>query len=71
MMRIDGRTLDHKTLEHLRHLAVRREEDGERPALLAVQQWRRKIIDPPRQRAAEAQFLTFRINPDSRPGFAQ
>ena len=31
-MRIDGRTLDHSTLEHLRHLAVQRVEDGERPS---------------------------------------
>lgn len=32
MMKIDGRTLDHTTLEHLRHLAVQRVEDGERPS---------------------------------------
>jgi len=32
-MKIDGRTLDHKTLEHLRITAVRRVvEDGEAPA---------------------------------------
>jgi transposase len=31
-MRIDGRTLDHKTLEHLRHLGVQRVLDGERPS---------------------------------------
>jgi transposase len=33
VMRIDGRTLDHKTLEHLRMTAVRRVlEEGERPS---------------------------------------
>jgi transposase len=33
MAKIDGRTLDHKTLEHLRRIAVRRvTEDGERPS---------------------------------------
>jgi transposase len=33
MASIDGRTLDHKTLEHLRRLAVKRVvEDGERPS---------------------------------------
>src|SRR5579863_7543084 len=33
MARIDGRTLDHKTLEHLRMIAVKRvTEDGERPS---------------------------------------
>lgn len=32
MKRIDGRTLDHKTLEHLRHLAVQRVLDGDRPS---------------------------------------
>lgn len=33
MARIDGRTLDHKTLEHIRRLAVKRViEDGERPS---------------------------------------
>ena len=33
MARIDGRTLDHTTLEHLRRLAVKRViEDGERPS---------------------------------------
>jgi len=33
MARIDGRTLDHKTLEHLRRLAVKRVvDDGERPS---------------------------------------
>jgi transposase len=33
MARIDGRTLDHKTLEHIRKLAVRRVvEDGEAPS---------------------------------------
>ena len=32
-MNIDGRTIDHKTLEHLRHTAVRRViEDGETPS---------------------------------------
>lgn len=29
---IDGRSLDHRTLEHLRRLAVRRVESGERPS---------------------------------------
>lgn len=32
MERIDGRSLDHKTLEHLRRLAVRRVQAGERPS---------------------------------------
>jgi transposase len=32
MTKIDGRTLDHKTLEHLRRLAIRRIEQGERPS---------------------------------------
>jgi transposase len=33
MAKVDGRTLDHKTLEHLRILAVKRvTEDGERPS---------------------------------------
>ena len=33
MAKIDGRTLDHKALEHLRILAVRRVlEDGEKPS---------------------------------------
>jgi len=32
MSKIDGRKLDHKTLEHLRKLAVRRVQDGERPS---------------------------------------
>ena len=31
MERIDGRSLDHRTLEHLRRLAVQRVEDGEKP----------------------------------------
>lgn len=31
MTKIDGRTLDHKTLEHLRRLAIQRVEHGERP----------------------------------------
>jgi transposase len=36
-MRIDGRTLDHKTLEHLRIAACRRVlEDGEKPSLVAA-----------------------------------
>jgi len=35
MTKIDGRTLDHKTLEHLRILAVKRViDDGERPSLV-------------------------------------
>jgi transposase len=35
MAKIDGRTLDHKTLEHLRMIAVRRVvEDGERPSVV-------------------------------------
>ncbi len=32
MTRVDGRTLDHKTLEHLRHLAVQRVLHGEHPS---------------------------------------
>jgi transposase len=31
---IDGRKLDHKTLEHLRRLAVRRVESGEKPSVV-------------------------------------
>ena len=34
MKRKDGRSLDHQTLEHLRRLAVRRVEDGERPSVV-------------------------------------
>ncbi len=33
--RIDGRTLDHDTLEHLRSLAVKRVLDGEKPSAVA------------------------------------
>lgn len=32
MTKIDGRTLDHKTLEHLRRLAIQRIAQGERPS---------------------------------------
>ena len=32
MERIDGRSLDHRTLEHLRRLAVQRVRDGEKPS---------------------------------------
>lgn len=32
MERIDGRSLDHRTLEHLRRLAVQRVENGEKPS---------------------------------------
>jgi len=32
MKRIDGRSLDHRTLEHLRRLAVQRVRDGEKPS---------------------------------------
>ena len=32
MEQIDGRSLDHRTLEHLRRLAVRRVESGEKPS---------------------------------------
>ena len=32
MERVDGRSLDHRTLEHLRGLAVRRVQSGERPS---------------------------------------
>ena len=35
MKRIDGRSLDHQTSEHLRRLAVRRVESGERPSVVA------------------------------------
>ena len=35
MERIDGRSLDHQTSEHLRRLAVRRVESGERPSVVA------------------------------------
>ena len=36
-MKIDGRTLDHQTLEHIRMTACRRViEDGERPSLVAA-----------------------------------
>src|SRR3972149_3259299 len=34
MERIDGRSLDHRTLEHLRRLAVRRVESGEKPSVV-------------------------------------
>lgn len=36
MERKDGRSLDHGTLEHLRRLAVRRVEDGERPSVVVA-----------------------------------
>jgi len=36
--RMDGRTLDHRTLEHLRRLAVRRAESGEKPSAV-MQSW--------------------------------
>ena len=55
MMRIDGRTLDHKALEHLRRLAVRRVvEGGEAPSQVigslglcrtAIYRWLRKFED--------------------------
>jgi transposase-like protein len=32
MNHIDGRSLDHATLEHLRKLAVQRVENGEKPS---------------------------------------
>ena len=32
MERIDGRSLDHRTLEHLRRLAVQRVRSGEKPS---------------------------------------
>ena len=35
MTKIDGRTLDHATLEHLRRLAVRRVLAGEKPSVVA------------------------------------
>jgi hypothetical protein len=36
-MKIDGRTLDHKTLEHLRIAACKRVlEDGEPPSVVAA-----------------------------------
>src|ERR1035437_4899205 len=31
-MKIDGRTLDHKTLEQIRHMAFQRIREGEKPA---------------------------------------
>lgn len=34
MERIDGRSLDHRTLEHLRRLAVRRVQNGEKPSVV-------------------------------------
>lgn len=55
MAKIDGRTLDHKTLEHLRKLAVKRVlEDGEAPSQVmeslglcrtAIYPWLRKYED--------------------------
>ncbi len=36
MERIDGRSLDHKTLEHLRRLAVRRVQSGETPGAVSA-----------------------------------
>ena len=54
-MKIDGRTLDHKTLEHLRTTAVRRVvEDGEAPSLVmqtmglcrtSIYRWLRRYED--------------------------
>jgi transposase len=55
MARVDGRTLDHKTLEHLRRLAVKRViEDGEAPSQVmeslglcrtAIYPWLRRYQD--------------------------
>jgi transposase len=55
MARVDGRTLDHKTLEHLRRLAVKRViEDGEAPSQVmeslglcrtAIYPWLRRYRD--------------------------
>src|SRR3990172_9997980 len=36
MEHIDGRSLDHKTLEHMRRLAVRRVESGEKPSAVSA-----------------------------------
>ena len=36
MEHIDGRSLDHKTLEHMRRLGVRRVESGEKPSVVSV-----------------------------------
>ena len=35
MVKIDGRKLDHKALEHLRTLAVQRVRAGEKPSVVA------------------------------------
>jgi transposase len=55
MATIDGRTLDHKTLEHIRKLAVKRVmEDGERPSVVmeslglcrtSIYPWLREVRD--------------------------
>jgi transposase len=36
MKHIDGRSLDHKTLEHMRRLAVQRVESGEKPSVVSA-----------------------------------
>jgi transposase len=55
MAKTDGRTIDHKALEHMRMLAVRRVlEDGEKPSLVmesfgfcrtTIYRWLRKCQD--------------------------
>jgi transposase len=62
--KIDGRTLDHKALEHLRKLAVRRVvEGGERPRAVmdtlgfcrtSIYPWLREYKDTGREALAES-----------------
>ena len=62
-MKIDGRTLDHKTLEHLRVTACRRVlEDGELPSVVAaslgfcrtsIYPWLRRVQDQGYEALAE------------------
>lgn len=64
MAKIDGRTLDHKTLEHMRILAVRRVlEDGEKPSEVmrsmglcrtSIYPWLRKFEDEGREALVES-----------------
>lgn len=64
MARIDGRSLDHKTLEHVRRLAVKRVlEDGERPSEVmaslglcrtSIYPWLREVEDQGWEALAES-----------------
>ena len=72
-MRIDGRTLSHETSETIRHLAVLRVKDGERPSSViqsyglcrtTIYKWLRAA------RRGGAAALTARTHPGRRPALA-